>query len=479
MSSSSDDFFQNPLSSPPKQSTALNRRPSESNKPKTRTATTRRAPPPPPKPSSSGAASASGTAATTVTNRRRPAASSTGTSSAASGRSSYKSTRSIPSSAATTLKPKAASASTVPTSFYGSSPSTAPAGDRSDTGLYGFSSNVSNTAAAASASTNSLNNNSTNSQPQWDSWAAPPASASTTSTTSNTDWGSTSNTDWGAPAPSASNAPMSNDSAGGWFTGGTTSTNSATSAADPALTQWQAPNPAAPMPSSSSSLQGSMDTTSTPATMAPMAPNIFQPQDFIGTTTSNNMDDEDFENEPPLLEELGIHFDHILLKTKTVCWPFQRTSSGAYDENEMVDAVVQDADLIGPICYCLLLGGEMVLTGKLQFGYIYGFGLFGCIAMTLVVNLTAPQDAVSFWVVASVLGYALIPVNILALVKVIVINLASLQTLGRFLAVVTVAWSTTAATRLLEMGCGLRQQRYLIAYPIALLYSAFVLITIF
>jgi hypothetical protein len=47
------------------------------------------------------------------------------------------------------------------------------------------------------------------------------------------------------------------------------------------------------------------------------------------------------------------------------------------------------------------------------------------------------------------------------------------------LGMVTVVWSTTASTRLLEMGCGLREQRYLIAYPIALLYSAFVLITIF
>ena len=89
------------------------------------------------------------------------------------------------------------------------------------------------------------------------------------------------------------------------------------------------------------------------------------------------------------------------------------------------------------------------------------------------------SQGVSFWVVSSVLGYALIPVNILALVKIIVINMASMQFLGRILGVLTVIWSTTASTRLLEVGCGLREQRYLIAYPIALLYSAFVLITIF
>jgi len=250
-------------------------------------------------------------------------------------------------------------------------------------------------------------------------------------------------------------------------------TNTAPAAAA-SYNQWQ------PQP-----MQGSMD--SNPSTMQSSSssqaqPSVFQPTAFFqksGSTSNNNsMVEDDLENEAPLLEELGIHFDHILLKTKTVCWPFTRTSN-LEQKDAMVDAVVEDADLIGPICYCLALGGEMVLTGKLQFGYIYGFGLFGCVAMTLIVNLTAPKDAVSFWVVSSVLGYALIPVNILALVKIIVINLASLQKLGRILGLITVLWSTTASTRLLEIGCGLREQRYLIAYPIALLYSAFVLITIF
>jgi hypothetical protein len=77
------------------------------------------------------------------------------------------------------------------------------------------------------------------------------------------------------------------------------------------------------------------------------------------------------------------------------------------------------------------------------------------------------------------LGYALIPVNVLAAVKLVVMNLIRLQTFGQILGILTVAWSTVASTRLLELGCGLREQRYLIAYPIGLLYSAFVMITIF
>ena len=223
-------------------------------------------------------------------------------------------------------------------------------------------------------------------------------------------------------------------------------------------------------------LSGSMDSgapTGTPA------PTILQPQQFIprqpssGTGTMSH--DMDFENEPPLLEELDINIQHIYLKTKAVVLPFSRFGGDQINHHQ----ICQDADLVGPVAFCLLLGGEMVLTGKLQFGYIYGFALLGCLSMTLVVNLMSPSDAISFWTVASILGYALIPVNVLGVVKIIVINLVKLQTLGRILGILTVAWSTTASTRLFELGCGLRGQRYLIAYPIALLYSAFVMITIF
>ena len=180
------------------------------------------------------------------------------------------------------------------------------------------------------------------------------------------------------------------------------------------------------------------------------------------------------ENEAPLLEEIGINVQHILLKSKAVVLPFSRFGGDQIDPA----AICQDGDLPGPIALSLLLGGEMVLTGKLQFGYIYVYGLFGCIAMTFVVNLISPTDAVSFWTVTSIMGYSLLPVNILALIKIVIMNIIHLQTLGFILGGLTVLWSTVASTRLLELGCGLRYQRYLIAYPLLLFYSAFVMMTI-
>ena len=221
----------------------------------------------------------------------------------------------------------------------------------------------------------------------------------------------------------------------------------------------------------------------------------FHPNNNNNNTMVMNAD------EAPLMEELGINFKHIAMKTKAVLFPFRSSkrlqgqlqggnnNTGIENENddnaifmETPQQIVQDADLAGPIAFCLILGAEMVLTGKLQFGYIYGFGVFGCLSMTLIVNLMSPMaDGISIWTVSSVLGYALLPVNVLGVVKLLVMNryLVNLPWLGHFLALLTVAWSTAASTRLLELGCGLREQRYLIAYPVALLYSAFVMITIF
>jgi len=180
------------------------------------------------------------------------------------------------------------------------------------------------------------------------------------------------------------------------------------------------------------------------------------------------------EDEAPILDELGINIENMLLKSKAVVLPFSRFGGDHVDPA----SICQEADLLGPIALLLLLGFEMVLTGKIQFGYIYVYGLFGCIAMTLVVNLMSPSGAVSIWTVGSIMGYALLPVNLLALIKIFVMNIIHMQTLGNILGGLTVVWSTMASTRLLELGCDLRDQRYLIAYPLLLFYSAFVMMTI-
>jgi len=53
-----------------------------------------------------------------------------------------------------------------------------------------------------------------------------------------------------------------------------------------------------------------------------------------------------FEDEPPLLEELGINVEHILRKAKMVLNPFTKYTADFADE----------ADMSGPLLFCLLLG---------------------------------------------------------------------------------------------------------------------------
>ena len=96
----------------------------------------------------------------------------------------------------------------------------------------------------------------------------------------------------------------------------------------------------------------------------------------------------DFENEPPLLEELGIDFDKIVSKTISVLNPAQRvTRHMMYSTSIHTGQEEADSDMAGPILVALALGAAMLLRGKVHFGYIYGIGLFGCCSLWLVMTL--------------------------------------------------------------------------------------------
>ena len=74
------------------------------------------------------------------------------------------------------------------------------------------------------------------------------------------------------------------------------------------------------------------------------------------------------------------------------------------------------------------------------------------------------------------LGYALLPIVSLAAVNVL-LDLKGAA--GAVLGATAVVWSTTAATRIFESAMQMTAQRWLIAYPIFLLYFCFALFTIF
>ena len=63
---------------------------------------------------------------------------------------------------------------------------------------------------------------------------------------------------------------------------------------------------------------------------------------------------EDYANEPPLLEELGVSFAHIYQKVVAVLMLHKPISPEA----------LQDADLAGPLVFCVLLGFCMLLVRR-------------------------------------------------------------------------------------------------------------------
>jgi hypothetical protein len=111
-----------------------------------------------------------------------------------------------------------------------------------------------------------------------------------------------------------------------------------------------------------------------------------------------------FDDETPLLQELGIDFPFIMRKTKAILTVFRPLSPELANDN----------DLAGPLVFCLLLGFLLLLHGKIHFGYIYGFGLMGSLMMYFILNLMSPT-AISFDMTCSVLGYSLLPIVFLVI----------------------------------------------------------------
>ncbi|EGG15312.1 Yip1 domain-containing protein [Cavenderia fasciculata] len=185
----------------------------------------------------------------------------------------------------------------------------------------------------------------------------------------------------------------------------------------------------------------------------------------MGNMNRSTPSGDSFDDELPLLEELGINFDHIRSKTLSVLNPFKKIDSHIMD----------DTDLGGPIFFDLVLGFSSLMSGKVQFGYIYGLGLIGCLAMYVVLNLMS-ENGIDMYRVVSVLGYCLLPVVILSFVRLI-IDLTGM--VGYGLIFLAIFWSTYSASKMFVKTLTMIDQRILVAYPVGLLYTGFALLAAF
>lgn len=213
---------------------------------------------------------------------------------------------------------------------------------------------------------------------------------------------------------------------------------------------------------------------------------------------------EGYEGEPPLLEELGVNFEHIRTKTLTVLNPF------AHIDQHLMD----DSDLYGALLYIVLYGTNLLLSGKVFYGYIYGVAVFGTVALHLILSLMSPvldpataaavaaipnaadpnnynphhkpssstgsignfSTTLTFPRSASVLGYCFLPLVLTSLIGIMV----PMDTmLGYLLTTAAVGWCTYSSSGMFCAVAQMRGMRGLVAYPLALFYVVFGIMGIF
>lgn len=190
---------------------------------------------------------------------------------------------------------------------------------------------------------------------------------------------------------------------------------------------------------------------------------IYQPT--MHSTTFSNNESESPEEEPPLLVELGIDFDHMWQKTLTVLNPLKPADG----------SIMNETDLTGPILFCIALGVTLMMAGKVHFGYVYGISVIAYIGMYVLLSLMSSL-VVSYGCVASVLGYCLLPIVALSVFAVFY----SLQgLLGTVLALLAICWCSFSASKIFISTLALQDQQLLVFYPCALLYGLFTLLTVF
>lgn len=154
--------------------------------------------------------------------------------------------------------------------------------------------------------------------------------------------------------------------------------------------------------------------------------------------------------------------------------------------------IMDDSDLAGPILFFLLFGTFLLFSGKVHFGYIYGLALLGSSSLHTILSLMSPppseepstsvsgaprlSSSLTFPRSASVLGYCLLP---LVLTSMIGIVWPMDGMLGYVLTSMAVGWCTYSSSGMFCVVGRMKGMRGLVAYPLALFYVGFGIMSIF
>eukprot|EP00897_Mesotaenium_endlicherianum_P010624 jgi/Mesen1/9590/ME000657S08875 len=177
-----------------------------------------------------------------------------------------------------------------------------------------------------------------------------------------------------------------------------------------------------------------------------------------------------YEDEPPLLEELGIDIPKIVRKMVSVLNPLRINAD-----------VHEDGDLSGPLLFCLLFGLCQLLGGKVHFGIILGWASLASLFLYLIFNLLVGAQAhggsLDLYRCCSLIGYCLLPHIVFSSISLFMPHRSLLSLV---LAGLTVLWSTrTCSSLLVTLVPQAEEQRSLVAYVCAVIFSMFALLVLF
>ena len=111
----------------------------------------------------------------------------------------------------------------------------------------------------------------------------------------------------------------------------------------------------------------------------------------------------------------------------------------------------------------------------MHFGTIYGVFAIGLVGLWAMLNLMS-QRGIDMLRTASIMGYCLLPIVILAALSIPI----QLQGLAGWIFIpLAVLWCANAASLFFVAALDADDRRWLLAYPVAMFYTCFALITIF
>ncbi|KAE8795436.1 protein YIPF5 [Hordeum vulgare] len=203
-----------------------------------------------------------------------------------------------------------------------------------------------------------------------------------------------------------------------------------------------------------------------PVVLSPSTPTTHHPIPGNGNVAAN------FDDEPPLLEELDIDTGLIWRKAVSFLHPFRSVDPSVH----------ADADLSGPVLILFSLALFQLLAGKLHFGIVLGWATAASVFLFFISSMLlwpgrGGRGELSLYRCASVLGYCMLSMTILSAVSLFLARGGGLM-FGMGMGFVL--WSTRVCSRLL-VACGGHgdEHRGLIAYPCFLVFMIFSLLVIF